>query len=187
VPGGSGMPELADLSKDKQHMLLESFIELEKGADITLIDTGAGISNDIVSFILAAREAIIITTPEPTAITDAYGMIKVLTQRDLDVDIKIVVNMASSEKEGREIADRIVMATKQFLNKRIDILGYIVSDVAVNMSVRKQNPFILEFPSSRASKCVKQLAATLDKTLAADTTANGQNGFRGFLSRLFER
>lgn len=187
VPGGSGMPELADLSKEKQQQLMESFIELEKGADITLIDTGAGISNDIISFILAAREAIIITTPEPTAITDAYGMIKVLTQRDLDVDIKIVINMASSEKEGREIADRIVMATKQFLNKRIEVLGYIVSDVAVNMSVRKQNPFILEFPSSRASKCVKQIAATLDKTLEVSVTASGQNGFRGFLSRLFER
>ncbi|HEY3374509.1 MAG TPA: MinD/ParA family protein [Candidatus Aquicultor sp.] len=187
VPGGSGMPELADMGKERQQNLIDSFVELERDSDITLIDTGAGISNDVISFILAAREAIIITTPEPTAITDAYGLIKVLTQRDMDVDIKLVVNMTSTEKEGRDIADRIVMAAKQFLNKRVETLGYIVSDIAVNSAVRKQQPFILEFPGARASKCIRQIAATLDQTLLKDAQAGGHNGFRGFLSRLFER
>jgi len=187
VPGGSGIPELANLSDERQQQLIENFVELDSEADITLIDTGAGISKNIISFILAAREAVVITTPEPTAITDAYGLIKVLTQRDLDVDIKIVVNMASSEKEGREIADRIVMATKQFLNKRIEILGYIVSDPSVNMSVRKQEPFIIGYPGARASKCVKQIAASLDKISKNDAKIANRNGLRGFLSRLFER
>ncbi len=187
VPGGSGIPELANLSDAQQEKLLESFVLLEREADITLIDTGAGISKDIISFILAAREALIITTPEPTAITDAYGLIKVLTQRDPNVDIKIVVNMVSSEKEGQEIAGRIVMATRQFLNKRIEPVGYIVSDPSVNMSVRKQEPFILGYPGARASKCIKQIAASLDQVSTDDMHIAGRNGLRGFLSRLFER
>lgn len=187
VPGGSGIPELANLSDEQQQKLLESFVSLEREADITLIDTGAGISKDIISFILAAREALIITTPEPTAITDAYGLIKVLTQRDPNVDIKIVVNMVSSEKEGQEIAGRIVMATRQFLNKRVEPVGYIVSDPSVNMSVRKQEPFILGYPGARASKCIKQIAASLDQIDTNDTQITGRNGLRGFLSRLFER
>ncbi|NCO66349.1 MAG: hypothetical protein COW32_01770 [Candidatus Aquicultor secundus] len=187
VPGGSGIPELANLSDEQQQKLLESFVSLEREADITLIDTGAGIAKDIISFILAAREALIITTPEPTAITDAYGLIKVLTQRDPNVDIKIVVNMVSSEKEGQEIAGRIVMATRQFLNKRIEPVGYIVSDPSVNMSVRKQQPFILGYPGARASKCIKQIAASLDQVSTDDIQITGRNGLRGFLSRLFER
>lgn len=187
VPGGSGIPEMANLSDENQLKLIESFIEIEHEADITLIDTGAGISKDIISFILAAREALIITTPEPTAITDAYGLIKVLTQRDEDVDIKIVTNMVSGEREGLEIANRIIMATRQFLNKRVESIGYIVSDPTVNMSVRKQEPFIIGHPNTRASKCVMQIASNLDSNGENSSQVALRNGFRGFLSRLFER
>lgn len=187
VPGGSGIPELANMGDEQQQKLLESFIELERESDITLIDTGAGISKDVISFIVAAREALIITTPEPTAITDAYGVIKVVTQKDPDVDIKLVVNMVSNEKEGKEIANRIAMATKQFLNRRIESLGYIVSDPAVNLSVRKQEPFILEYPNSKVSNCIKQIAMRLDNIGTDEVRVAGRNGFRGFLSRLFER
>lgn len=187
VPGGSGIPEMANLSDEKQLKLIESFIEIEHEADITLIDTGAGISKDIISFIVAAREALIITTPEPTAITDAYGLIKVLTQKDEDVDIKIVANMVSGEREGLEIANRIIMATRQFLNKRVEAIGYIVSDPTVNMSVRKQEPFIIGYPNTRASKCVMQIASNLVKNGEDDKQVALRNGFRGFLSRLFER
>ena len=187
VPGGSGIPELANLSDQQQEKLIESFNKLEQDADISLIDTGAGISKDVISFILAAREAIVITTPEPTAITDAYGLIKVLTQRDSEVDIKVVVNMVSSESEGKEIAGRMAMATRQFLNKRIETLGFIVTDPMVIMSVRKQAPFVLEYPGSKAAKCVKQIASALDKENIERKPGAGRNGFRGFLSRLFER
>ncbi|MCL6472899.1 MAG: MinD/ParA family protein [Firmicutes bacterium] len=188
VPGGSGIPELANLSDEQQQKLLESFSELEREYEITLIDTGAGISKDIISFVLAAREAIIITTPEPTAITDAYGMIKVLTQRDSGVDIKLVVNMVSDEKEGQDIANRIIMATKQFLGKRIEVLGYILSDPTVNISVVKQKPLVIGYPNSKASKCIMQIAEQIDKSGRKDRSQiAGRNGFRGFLSRLFER
>lgn len=187
VPGGSGIPELANLSDDQQQKIIENFVELDEEADITLIDTGAGISKDIIAFILAAREAIIITTPEPTAITDAYGLIKVLTQRDIGVDIKLVVNMVSSEKEGREIADRVTMASKQFLNKHIDTIGFIITDPSVNMSVRKQKPLMTLYPSSRASKCIREIAAKLDVPEDYGLSISGRNGLRGFLSRMFER
>jgi len=187
VPGGSGIPELANLDDDQQQKLLESFVELEQDADIILIDTGAGISKDIISFILAAREALIITTPEPTAITDAYGLIKVLTQRDMDVDIKLIVNMVSTEKEGQDIANRIEMATRQFLNKRVETLGYITTDPSVNMSVRKQKPVILGYPNANASKCIKDIATILDKTSENDKKIASRNGLRGFFSRLLDR
>ncbi|MDP2210174.1 MAG: MinD/ParA family protein [Candidatus Aquicultor sp.] len=187
VPGGSGIPELANLSDENQQKLIENFVDLDEEADITLIDTGAGISKDIIAFILAARETLIITTPEPTAITDAYGLIKVLTQRDIDVDVKLVVNMVSSEKEGREIADRITMACKQFLNKHIDTIGFIITDPSVNMSVRKQKPLLTLYPSSRASKCIKEIAAKIDVPEDYGLSTGGETGLRGFLSRLLER
>lgn len=187
VPGGSGIPELANLSDDQQQKIIENFVELDEEADIALIDTGAGISKDVIAFILAAREALIITTPEPTAITDAYGLIKVLTQRDIGVDIKLVVNMVSSEKEGREIAGRITMASKQFLNKHIDTIGFIITDPSVNMSVRKQKPLMTLYPSSRASKCIREIAAKLDVPEDYGLSMSGRNGLRGFLSRMFER
>ena len=187
VPGGSGIPELANLSDENQQKLIENFVDLDEEADITLIDTGAGISKNIIAFILAARETLIITTPEPTAITDAYGLIKVLTQRDIGVDIKIVVNMVSSEKEGREIADRITMASKQFLNKHIDTIGFIITDPSVNMSVRKQKPLLTLYPSSRASKCIKEIAAKIDVPEDYGLSTGGETGLRGFLSRLLER
>ncbi|MBS3909694.1 MAG: MinD/ParA family protein [Actinobacteria bacterium] len=187
VPGGSGIPELANLSDENQQKLIENFVYLDEEADIALIDTGAGISKDIIAFILAARETLVITTPEPTAITDAYGLIKVLTQRDIEVDIKIVVNMVSSEKEGREIADRITMASKQFLNKHIDTIGFIITDPSVNMSVRKQKPLLTLYPSSRASKCIKEIAAKLDVPEEYGLSTGGGAGLRGFLSRLLER
>jgi flagellar biosynthesis protein FlhG len=185
VPGGSGVPELANLSDVQQQKLIDNFIDLERNADITLIDTGAGISKEVISFILAAREALIVTTPEPTAITDAYGLIKVLTQRDLNVDIKVVVNLVSSEKEGREIADRIVMAAKQFLNKKVEPLGYILGDPYVYTSVRQQVPFVLGYPNSKASRCIGNLATAIDRI--PDEQIASRNGFRGFLSRLFEK
>lgn len=182
VPGGSGIIELADMTDGQRERLISSFVELENQSDITLIDTGAGISKNVLSFILAAGEVLILTTPEPTAITDAYGLIKVINQKDIDVDIKLLVNMASNEKEAKEVSERISLVSKQFLNKHIEDFGFVLRDSAISQAVKRQQPFILSFPYSDASKCINRIANRFDDT--APKTSNGE-GLRGFLSKLF--
>jgi len=184
VPGGSGISELANLSDEKREQLISGFVELEKEAEITLIDTGAGISRNILSFILAAGEAFVITTPEPTAITDAYGLVKVLSREDPDIDIKLLVNMVTGESEANEIAERIARVSKKFLNKHVDTFGHIVTDTSVGRAVRKQEPFILSYPNCEAAQCINRLTTKLDNEIPE--TYEGQ-GFRGFLSRLWSR
>ncbi len=183
VPGGSGISELADITDEKRGRLISGFIEIENQSDITLIDTGAGISKNVLSFILAAKEALIITTPEPTAITDAYGLIKVINQRNIDIDIELLINMASNEREAKEISERIVLVSKQFLNKHVEDFGFILKDNAINQAVRKQQPFIISFPYSNASKCINNIANKFDDIAPKNSKSDG---FRGFFSRLFK-
>lgn len=183
VPGGSGISELADITDEKRGRLISGFIEIENQSDITLIDTGAGISKNVLSFILAAKEALIITTPEPTAITDAYGLIKVINQRNIDIDIELLINMASNEREAKEISERIVLVSKQFLNKHVEDFGFILKDNAINQAVRKQQPFIISFPYSNASKCINNIANRFDDMAPKNSKGDG---FRGFFSRLFK-
>ena len=132
LPGGSGIRELADLDESHLEALIEELGKLEDRADILLIDTGAGIHRGVLTFAMAADTAILITTPEPTSIRDAYGVLKALTTAPagggLKNDIAFVVNMANSETEGQEVANRIRMAANQFLGISVNYMGCILKD-----------------------------------------------------------
>ena len=96
--------------------------------DFILFDTGAGLSKETLNFILAAQETIIVTTPEPTSITDAYAVIKMASQMDNEIDFKLVVNRVSNQKEGRHTADKITMVARQFLDVEVSTLGFVSDD-----------------------------------------------------------
>ena len=161
IPGGSGMYKLANLGDKKLTQCLEYLNQLEKETDIILIDTGAGLSKNVLKFVLAAGEVIIVTTPEPTAITDAYGIIKVITASKRDLPIQVVVNMVKNEKEAEEVMERLSAVSQRFLGMDLEKLGFIPLDAVVPKAVKEQQPFILGYPRSIVAQNISQIATKL--------------------------
>ncbi len=183
VAGASGFSRIANLSEEERRSFVSELTALAD-ADIIIIDTSAGVSSNVLAFIEAADEAVIVTTPEPTAITDAYGIIKIISTEidDLDLGLKLVVNRVSSVTEAKKVAQRVINITGQFLNVKVDYLGFIYDDPAVPAAVRKQQPFIISDPRSRASHCVQHIVGRLEKVEYREG-----GGVSRFLKRLFGR
>src|SRR5690554_5198968 len=158
VPGGSGLQNLADLDEWQFNRLINNFQTLEKYADFILIDTGAGLSRNVINFILASDEVIVVTTPEPHAITDAYAIIKVMDGRDSSLKPKLVLNRVDSPEEARHISEKMITVTERFLSLRLESLGYILDDTNVLKAIKKMRPFVLTEPSCPATLCVKNIA-----------------------------
>jgi len=163
IAGGSGFSKIANLDDEERARFISEMNELSF-ADIIIIDTSAGISNNVLGFIAAADEAIIVTTPEPTAITDAYGTIKIITTELIDnkIAIKLVVNRVKSVTEAKKVAQRVVSIVGQFLNTKIDYLGYIYDDQVVQDAVLRQKPFLVSNPKSKAAICLKHIVSRLE-------------------------
>lgn len=161
IPSGSGMYKLANLSEKKLAQCLEYLNQLEKSTDFILIDTGAGLSKNVLKFVLAAGEVIIITTPEPTAITDAYGIIKVISASRRDLPIRVVINMVKNEKEAEEVMERLSAVSQRFLGLDLERLGFIPIDATVPKAVKEQQPFILGHPRSMVAQNINQIATKL--------------------------
>jgi flagellar biosynthesis protein FlhG len=164
VAGASGFSKIANLSDTERETFISELSELSH-ADIIIIDTSAGVSNNVLAFIAAAVDALIVTTPEPTAITDAYGIIKIIaTEVDyLNLGLKLIVNRVKSVTEGKKVAERVINIAGQFLNLKIDYLGYVYDDPAVPHSILKQKPFLIVEPNCKASICIKHIVSRLEK------------------------
>lgn len=185
IPGASGVSRIADLGGLQRLALLEQLSALERVADIIIIDCGAGISANVVGFAGAAHSVVVATTPEPTAITDGYGMIKSLLASVPDIRIDVVVNMASSEIEARNVFNRINRVTKTFLNRELRYGGLIPNDPIVPAAVRQRLPFVLLAPDAPATTAVARLAQRLiHGGEEADESAVSARSGRGFFSRL---
>jgi flagellar biosynthesis protein FlhG len=169
IAGANGFSRIANLNEEELNYFAEEFSKLAN-ADIIIIDTGAGIGNNVLQFVAAADEVFVVTTPEPTAITDAYGIIKIITTEllDKDINIKLLVNRVHSPDEGKRIADRIITIAGQFLNFKVDYIGYVYDDPAVITSVIRQKPFIVVSPSSKPAACVKHIVGRIEKIDAAN-------------------
>lgn len=157
LPGATGLSQLANLDKANQERLIKKLESLEQIADVLVIDTGAGISGNVVNFTLSADEVIVVTTPEPTAITDAYAMIKVLSRHEDLGEIKLLVNMADSRADAERVADSLAANCRRFLNIFVDKLGYIRRDPKVLAAVRRRKHFLLESPGCAASQCLRNV------------------------------
>lgn len=182
VAGASGFSKIANLSDEEMHGFLDEMKELSH-ADIIIIDASAGVGKNVISFIEAADDTIIVTTPEPTAITDAYGIIKIAATEieDIDSNLKLVINRARSVTEARKVAERVISITGQFLNLKVDYLGFVYEDPCVPMAVRKQRPFIALDPKSKPSACIKHIAGRLE-----DASYKEGSGVEGFFKKLFK-
>ena len=130
-------------------------MQLNGYVDFIIFDTGAGLSKETLKFILAAEEAIVVTTPEPTSITDAYAIIKMVNSMGHDVSFKLVINRVTDAREGKQTADKISLVAKQFLNIHIPTLGFVDDDPVVSKAVKRQIPFSIAFPYSTATKSIQ--------------------------------
>lgn len=165
IAGANGFSKIANLSVEELEYFAKQFSTLGN-ADIIIIDTGAGIANNVLQFVAAADEVFVVTTPEPTAITDAYGIIKIITTEIVDrtVDIKLIVNRVHSIDEGKRISERIITIVGQFLGYKVEYLGCIYEDPIVQASVIRQKPFIIVNPTSKPAVCLKHIVGRIEKT-----------------------
>lgn len=164
IAGANGFSKIANLSQEELESFAKQFATLGS-ADIIIIDTGAGIANNVLKFVAAADEVYIVTTPEPTAITDAYGIIKIITTEVIShpVNIKLLVNRVHSADEGKRISERIITIVSQFLGYKVDYIGYIYDDPVVQASVIRQKPFIVVNPTSKPAMCIKHIVGRIEK------------------------
>jgi flagellar biosynthesis protein FlhG len=181
VAGASGFSKIANLTDEERQSFISELYTLSQ-ADIVIIDTAAGVSANVLGFVAAADDAIIVTTPEPTAITDAYGIIKIIATEieNLNIGLKLVVNRVKTVTEGRRVAERIINISGQFLNLKVEYLGCIYDDPIVGASVLKQKPFIVQDPRSKAAISVAHLVSRIEKTEFSDDQGIGR-----FIKKLF--
>lgn len=165
IAGANGLSRIANLSVDELDYFAKEFASLGN-ADIIIIDTGAGIANNVLQFVAAADEIYVVTTPEPTAITDAFGMIKIITTEinGREINLKLLVNRVHSAEEGKRIADRIITVVAQFLNYKVEYVGFVYDDPVVQASVIRQKPFITISASSKPAVCIKHIVGRIEKT-----------------------
>ncbi|MBP5158082.1 MAG: MinD/ParA family protein [Treponema sp.] len=164
IAGANGFSKLANLSKEDLDAFAKEFASLSN-ADIIILDTGAGIANNVLQFVAAADEVYIVTTPEPTAITDAYGTIKIITTElaDRELNLRLLVNRVHSAEEGKRISDRIITIVGQFLNFKVDYIGFIYDDPVVQASVIRQKPFMIVNPTSKPASCITHLVSRIER------------------------
>lgn len=178
IPGASGWHELANLSDFERRNLITQLQKLENNADIVILDCGAGISRNVISFALAADQAIVVTTPQPTALTDAYATIKALHQERCRARVCLFVNMAQNRSEANATYQRLAGVAKRFLNYPVADSGYMLQDAAVELAVRERCPFVIRYPSSNASACIAAMAVELGRA------CKGQDNRGGFFKRV---
>ena len=184
IAGGSGFSDLMKLSEDDLEYFTSQIAELNGYVDYILFDTGAGLSKETLKFILSAQETIVVTTPEPTSITDAYAIIKMVHGMGHQVAFRLIVNRVSDPREGQRTAEKISLVAKQFLNLDIPLLGFIEDDYNVTKAVKKQIPFTVAFPECVAAKSIERIASAYSS--GGSSEAVEQSGIRGFLNRMLK-
>lgn len=184
ISGGSGLMELANLNNQALLSLRDAIKEFESDVDFVLVDTGAGLNKNVLAFVAAAQEVIIVATPEPTSIADAYGLIKVLAKYEVHDKVKIIINRVERKKEADETFRRLLVTAERFLpNMTVEYMGTIPEDSVVVKAVKQQQPFVVYKPNSAASESVRRMAAGL--VGGRPQKSGGLVGFFNRLTRLF--
>jgi flagellar biosynthesis protein FlhG len=185
LAGGTGFHTLLQISDEERSYFFQELEKLHGYADIILIDTGAGLTKESQQCHLSADEVILLTTPEPTSMADAYSIVKILTKHKPEISFQLLINRVTQPKEGLEVASKFKLAVQSFLNKDLKIFGAIPEDEAVKQSVLKQVPFYLAFPRSPVTFMMKKLAERFVNGTEALTAAKKESsGIKGFIRNL---
>ena len=183
ISGGSGIYDLSNLSDSQIQYFLHQVGQFDNWADIILIDTGAGLNRMVLNFVLAADEVIVVTTPEPTAVADAYAVIKAYAAKGGQSPVRLIVNRVRELAEGEGVLNKLAKVSQRFLGLSISHLGFIFEDRMVQKSVTSQVPLMVAYPDSVAARCIDRIAHSL--LFGEDLPV--PRGIRGLFQRLLAR
>lgn len=187
ISSGQGIRELFSLTDEKLNYFLSQFMQLRTYADYLLIDLGAGLTSHSMSVILAADELILLATPEPTSMTDAYALLKLLSMKDRHLNghlrVHLLVNRAKSEREGLAVQQRMATVTERFLSIRLHMLGILPDDDHVVKAVLRQQPYLLAYPKSAVARKTMELAERFIDSEASAQTLENETSRVGFWRR----
>ena len=188
ISGGSGIIGLNNLTKDQITFLVRNLSMLNDLADIIIIDTGAGVSDQVLEFVLASPEVILVTTPEPSSLTDSYSLMKALYRSPKflreNTRVHLVANRVISESEGQAVYDKISSVVSKFLGGEVEYLGFVPTDPMLERAVRNQKVVSLENPQAKSSKAFEQVAS---KLLRKDETGRLKWGISHIFNSLLSK
>ena len=163
VPASSGVERMAELTSVEHASLISAFSELEQPIDVLIVDTAAGIADGVVSFAKACQEVIVVVCDEPTSLTDAYALIKVLSMRHGIKQFQILANMVKDESQGLNLYEKLLNTTDRFLEVGLKYLGAVPFDEQLRQSVRAQKPVVEAYPRSPASKALVRISEKINR------------------------
>lgn len=184
VPAASGVARMAALSESEQAGLIRSFSDLPYPVDHLIVDISAGIDSNVLTFIGACQEVIVVVCDEPSSITDAYALIKVLNRERGTKHVKILANMVNDEAHGRVLCQKITQVVDRFLDVQVSYLGAVPYDDYMKKSVKRQKAVTLAYPSSESAKAIKAVAEKIDSRGSAPL---GTGGLGFFVERLIQQ
>lgn len=189
ISGGSGILGLNNLTKEQIQYMVKSLEELSTMTDVIIVDTGAGISDSVLEFVLASPEVLLVTTPDPSSLTDSYSLLKALYHQPEFVkqnsQIYVVANRVSNMEEGRLLFEKLDSVVKQFLEGKIQYLGAIPQDTALEKAVRQQKPVSLTSPNAKSAEAFEAIANTIIN--GKDETINTKWGITKILNKFINR
>ncbi|MBQ4282434.1 MAG: MinD/ParA family protein [Lachnospira sp.] len=188
VSGGSGIAKLVNLDREQVRRLVSKMTELEELADVVIIDTGAGISDSVMEFLTATPELVLVTTPEPTSVTDSYSLLKALSMNpsfnNSVTKVMMLANRVSGEAEGKKLFEKLNAVVNRFLNITIEYAGCVPQDDCVSKAVMAQKPVSVLYPNSDAAKAYERLVNTLENGWSE---VQKPIGIRGFFRAVFSK
>lgn len=189
ISGGSGIAGLSNLSRDYLNCIIRNLSELDTIADVIIVDTGAGISDAVLEFLVSSGEVLLVTTPEPTSITDSYSLLKALNRhprysKEL-TEVKVIANKVADEEEGKVLFDKLDVVVSRYLKLPLTYLGAVPQDERLSKAVMQQRPVSIEHPQSKSSLAYEELAAKLMDREAAPRTQ--KRGMAAFFSHIVSR
>lgn len=188
ISGGSGVARLVNLDDDQLKRIMYKLSELECLADVIIIDTGAGISNSVLEFVASSPEVILVTTPEPTSITDSYALLKGLSMfpgfnKDA-TKIRLVTNKVNSKQESQVVRDKLSAVVKRFLDIDLDFVGHVPADPYITKAIMKQKPVSMVYPNAASSKAFSNIMQRLEDE--SDKVPTQKKGISGFFKSVFK-
>lgn len=180
LPGGNGITQIEQFTSSERDTFINKLTNLN-GFDYIIMDTGAGINRNILGFIACSEIFVVLTTPEPTALTDAYSLLKVVNYFKIKDNARVIINRVYNSKEGKSTYDRLKSASDNFLKMKLGYLGCVSDDRKLAEAVRMQSPVVVSFPNSDSSKDIYEIANNL---LGSSDDVKGI-GVTGFFKKLF--
>lgn len=181
LPGGSGLAKIEELTNEQRERFINK-LEALSGLDYIIMDTGAGINRSVLGFVACSEELIILTTPEPTSLTDAYSLLKAINHFKIKKNAKVVINRAMDEKEAVLTYNKYNNAVSSFLKIKLEYLGSVAEDKKLVQAVRNQQPFIISYPNCEASQDINKIAKILIGTEEKEQKIEVQGLFRKLFS-----